>query len=93
MEYLTAVADLQQILELPIIKENKDLLWKMATSNQPVNCVDDSTWFYGIVFSSLVGVVRNVITPHMCQHQQLESYVQMHTVTAKTNLKEARQST
>ena len=92
MEYLTAVANPAKIIEDPLIKDNKVLLWQMASADVPVNIFDASTWPDRINCNPLLTVVHHVIAPDMCQNQRNESYVQMHAVIAKPNVKEMRQS-
>ena len=75
MEYPTAVADPAKILEDPLIKDNKVLVWQMASADTPVNLFDASTWPDGIDFNPLLDVVHHTIAPHMCQNQRIESYV------------------
>ena len=43
MEYLIAVADSKKILEDPIIKNNRELLWKMVSADRLVNIFDELT--------------------------------------------------
>ena len=83
MEYLTAVADPKNILEDPLIQNNRELLWQMASAVNPVNLFDKSTWPDSVDFNPLLDVVHNVIDPHMCQTQWIESYVQMHALSQK----------
>ena len=94
MEYLTEKASkhTEKILADPLIKDNKDLLWQMAAANQPVDLFDATTWPSGVDFEPLCDMIHAMIAPHMCQNQRIESYVQMHAVVAKTNVKEVRRS-
>ena len=62
----------------------------MESADTPVDLFDASTWPNGIDSTPLCDIVHALIAPHMCQNQRIESYVQMHAVAAKTNVKEVR---
>ena len=68
LDYLTEKADPKKILEDPLIKSNKNLLWQMASTEAPVNLYDSSTWPTGADFTPIVDVVHATIVPHMCQN-------------------------
>ena len=63
----------------------------MAAADPPVDLFDATTWS-SVDYKPLCDMVHAVIAPHMCQNQRIESYVQMHAVVAKTNVKEVRRS-
>ena len=44
LAYITADAEAEKILDDPLIKNNKELLLKMAYSDTPVNLFDQATW-------------------------------------------------
>ena len=43
LQYLTERLDTKKILVDPLIRNNKDLLWQMASAEVPVNPFDSST--------------------------------------------------
>ena len=92
LEYLTENVDPMKVLNDPLIKDNKELLWQMAAADPPVDLFDPTTWSSEVDYKPLCDVIHAYIAPHMCQNQRIESYVHMHAVVAQTHVKEVRRA-
>ena len=65
MDYLTEEADPKKILDDPIIKNNKNMLWKIARADEPVDLFDCNTWPTGIDFKPLVDDTQHDFSAHV----------------------------
>ncbi len=94
MEYLTEGVDPIEMLQIPLIKDNKDLLWMMAFA-QPdatVDIFDAETWTVGHDFEPVLNEVHKRVAPHCCHGQGVENHVQSAGHARKTKVGEERGS-
>ena len=70
MEYLIEGegTDPKKVLNDPLIKDHKNLLWQMAAADPPVDLFDATTWS-NVDYKPLYDMVHAVIAPRMCQNQ------------------------
>ena len=100
MEYLTNGVNPFEILKIPLIAENKTLLWRIATvphNATAVDIFDDKTWAVGHDgskhdFVTLLDEVHKRIAPHCTHGQGVENHVQAAGFVRKTNVGEERGS-
>lgn len=74
MEYLTARARANEILEDPLIKECKRGRLMLASSSHAVDLFNKNTWD-GFDYSPMVDMINTKIDIHPAQNQGVESYV------------------
>lgn len=91
MEYLTAGVDPWELLKIPMITDNKELLLKMVQSEKVVNIYDKETWGEDD-FTPIVLLVHRRVAPHCCHQQAVENHVQAAGHVRKTNVGEERGS-
>ena len=93
LEYLTAGVNPFQLLQIPLIRDNKDLLWKMAMSpsDATVDIFDAETWKERN-FEPVLNEVHKRVAPHCCHGQGVENHVQSAGHVRKTNVGEERGS-
>jgi len=94
LEYLTEGVDPFELLQIPLIRDNKDLLWQMAlqTSDTTVDIFDSETWSEGRNFEPVLNVVHKRVAAHCCHGQGVENHVQSAGHVRKTNVGEERGS-
>jgi hypothetical protein len=88
LEYLTEGVDPFELLQIPLIRDNKDLLWQMAlqTSDTTVDIFDSETWSEGRNFEPVLNVVHKRVAAHCCHGQGVENHVQSAGHVRKTNV-------
>ena len=74
-----------------LIRDQKDLWWKMGITDNIINLFDTST--YGIVnYEPIVDLVHGKVVTHPLNHQRQENYIQMTVSTASTNVGKGRRT-
>ena len=93
LEYLTEGVSPFELLQIPLIRDNKDLLWKMALSpsDATVDIFDAETW-KECNFEPVLNEVHKRVAPHCCHGQGVENHVQSAGHVRKTNVGEERGS-
>ena len=69
----TANLNASDLLEHKLIKDNKDLLWQMGSSEALVEVWEPSTWPDGEDYTQLQVVGVHEIQPHLTQNQKIEN--------------------
>ena len=89
MEYLTSKCGPKEILLDPLVSENKELLWFMASAEETVDLFDKSTWG-DVEYDDLVEAFHKKVAIHCCNSQRTESFVLASAIISRTNVEEAR---
>ena len=91
MKYLTIGVDPWKILEIDFIKDNLDLLFKMADAQVPVDINDKSTWG-DEDYTTVADMIHQRIVAHPVHQQGCESHVQSGGHVRQTGVGEERGS-
>ena len=89
MQYLTRNADPIKILDDPLIKSERDLLWKLGSVRLPIGVFDKETWG-GVDYTPLQSVFHSIIVVHPTKKKHVENHVQLAALIRSTNVGQAR---
>ena len=89
MQYITEIADVNEMLADPLIVCQWDLWMKMAFAEEVVDLFDEDSWA-GVDYTPLVDLVHQWIATHPLHQQRCENYVQLAALVASTNVSEGR---
>ena len=76
-------------LDDPLIKSERDLLWKLGSARSPIDIFDKETWG-GFDYTPLQSVFHSIIAVHPTQNQRVENHVQLAALVRSTNAGQAR---
>ena len=90
-QYITEIADVNEMLADPLIVCQWDLWMKMAFAEEVVYLFDEESWA-GVDYAPLVDLVHQRIATHPLHQQRCENYVQLAALVSSTNVSEGRRS-
>ena len=89
MRNLTRNADPIKILDDPLIKSERDLLWKLGSARSPIDIFNEKTWG-DVDYTPLQSIVHAIVAVHPAQNQRVENHVQLAALVRSTHVGQAR---
>ena len=84
MEYITELANPDELLLDPLIVDQNDWWWQLANADRVVHLFDESTGG-SVNYEPLVDLIHGKVAPHALHQQRRENHVQMAALTASTH--------